>query len=54
MYTDYEVFIIYSSCNTVEEVIHASKLFGIMVRTGIQNNPEIITKLSCERIKSLA
>jgi len=54
MYTNYEVFIIFGNCNSVEEVIHASKLLGIMVRNGWQPNPDLITKLSCERIKALA
>lgn len=54
MYTDYEVFIIFLSCNTVDEVMHASKLFGVMVRNGWQPNPDLIMKLSCERIKALA
>lgn len=54
MYTNYEVFIIFLNCETVDEVMHASKLLGILVRNGCQPNPDMITKLSCERIKALA
>lgn len=54
MYTDYEVFIIFLNCKTVDEVMYAAKLFGVMCRNKWQSNPDLIMKLSCERIKALA
>lgn len=54
MYSDYELFIIYQSCKTINEVTLASKLFGIMRRNNEKQNYELIQKLSLKRIKQLA